>query len=401
MEHTGNITKITRKNKAGTPPTVRYRYRLGREGKPVFYKTKKEAVAHQKAVVAAQKAKGNSAMDVLNTDTLGYVMTALGILNSSGLTPEHLVAACRSYSAAISTTALTVTLGEAVDEAFATAKYNALRPSTKRNYSSRWQRLVAYIGAKTPLGAVSITQIEQFLAAQTPKTQHKYFVDLGVLWNVYFCQQLRHASTNIMKTVVPPESVEGERRRPYGYDQLVRVLQEVTPFSELDLLAHLSFFTGMRTSECHNLTGDMLDLDRAQIYIPFGWSKSKADRNVHLGAPLVAYLKACSVPSGRVFTKPYRALVDELRDACGRAEVPWNGFTGRISYVSHAYEGLFNADFHKLQMQIGHSINSKVTLRHYVNSVPLADTDVYFKLPLRRVSETEWGDLVAPVIETE
>ena len=401
MINTGNITKIVRKNKAGTPPTVRYRYRLGSKGKPTFHKTRREAEAHQKAAIAAQKAKGNSAMDVLRADTLGHVMTALGILKTSGLNSEHLVQACRSYSAAISTTALTVTLGEAVQEAFATAKYNALRPSTKRNYRYRWLRLVNYIGAETPLGAVSVTQLESFLAAQTVKSQSKYHVDLGVLFNIYFCRQLRHLSKNPMQTVVPPQRFEGNRRSPYSYTQLVSVLQEVTPFSELDVLAHLSFFTGMRTSECYNLTGDMVDLDREQLYLPFGYAKNKADRNVRLQSPMVAYLTACDLPSGRVFSKPYRALVDELRAACARAEVPWNGFTGRISYVSHAYEGVFDGDFHRLQMQIGHSINSRVTLRHYVNRVQLADTKVYFQLPLRRVDEVAWSDLVSPLDDTE
>lgn len=401
MINTGNITKIVRKNKAGTPPTVRYRYRVGSKGKPTFHKTRREAEAQQKAVIAAQKAKGNSAMDVLQADTLGYVMTALGILNSSGLTPEHIVAACQQYQSGISETSLTVTISEAVQEAFDTAKYKALRPSTKRNYRYRWLRLVDYVGAETPLGAVSVTQLESFLAAQTVKSQSKYHVDLGVLFNIYFCRQLRHLSRNPMQTVIPPQRFEGNRRKPYSYTQLVAVLQEVTPFSELDMLAHLSFFTGMRTSECYNLTGDMVDLDRQLIYIPFGWSKSKADRNVHLQAPMVAYLKSAKLPSGRVFSKPYRALVDELRAACERSEVPWNGFTGRISYVSHAYEGLFDGDFHKLQMQIGHSINSRVTLRHYVNSVQLADTKVYFKLPLRRLDERLWADTIAPHDETD
>lgn len=403
MEHSGNITKITRKNKAGTPPTVRYRYRLGREGKPVFYKTKREAVAHQKAVIAAQKAKGNSAMDVLNQDTLGHVMTALGVLKTSGLNSEHLVQACRSYSAAISTTALTVTLGQAVDEAFATAKYKALRDSTKRNYNSRWKRLVEHVGYDTPLGSVSVFQIEQFLADQTPKTQSKYFTDLGVLWNIYFCRQLRHLSTNIMQSVVPPQRFEGNRRSPYTYTELVAILEHVEAFSELDIMLHLNCFTGMRSSEVYELRVEMIDQDRELIYLPFGYAKNKADRNVRLTPAMIDYLRCSDVCryGGRVFQKPYRALVEQLRAACEAAKVPWKGLTGRITYISHAYEGLFDSDFHKLQLQVGHSINSKTTLRHYVNAVDLSDVKTYFHLPMRRVNERTWADLVAPHDESE
>jgi hypothetical protein len=144
----------------------------------------------------------------------------------------------------------------------------------------------------------------------------------------------------------------------------------------------------------------MIDLDRELIYLPFGYAKNKADRNVRLTPAMVAYLKATTLPIGRVFTKPYRALVEQLRDVCEAAKVPWKGLTGRITYISHAYEGLFDSDFHKLQLQVGHSINSKTTLRHYVNAVDLRDVKNYFHLPIRRVNEQQWSDLVAPTDET-
>ncbi len=396
MERAGNITKITRKNKAGTPPTVRYRYRLGREGKPVFYKTRKAAVAHQKAVIAAQKAKGNSAMDVLQADTLGHVMTALGVLKTSGLNSEHLVQACRSYSAAISTTALTVTLGQAVDEAMQTPRYQSLRPSSKRNLKYRWGRLVKYIDADTPLGAVSVVDIEGFLAKQTAGSQHKYHVDLGVLWNVYFLKQLRHVSTNIMQQVVTPMRVESARRMPYSYDELVSILDQIEPFSELDRLIQIHFQTGLRSSECMGLTTNMFQIKRELIYLPHGYSKTKMDRNVMLTPALLEYIKACNLPDGRLFSSPYRTLVDSFKQACKAAVVEPKGMTGRQTFISMAFEGLFESNMSKLQAHCGHSIGSSTTVNFYLNASNPDDVKKYFHLPLRRVNETAWSDLVAP-----
>lgn len=200
-----------------------------------------------------------------------------------------------------------------------------------------------------------------------------------------------------MKTVVPPERVESERRRPYTYTELVALLDHVEPFSELDILLHLNFYTGMRESECYELVGSMIDLERELIYLPFGYAKNKMDRNVQLQPALLAYLEACNLPTSRVFTKPLRSLVEQLKSACDAAEVEWKGLTGRITYISHAYEGLFDSDFHKLQAQVGHSINSKTTLRHYVNAVNLEDVKVYIYLPLKRVDVHTWCELVSPI----
>ena len=156
MANHGNITKITRKNKAGKPPTVRYRFRMGRDGKPISFKTRSEAVAHQKNVAAAIKSKGHDALDVLDKTTLSNVTTALGVLRSLGLDSGHLVQACRSYTAAMSDTALTVTISRAVEQVLASAPYQRLKPTTTRNYRYRWLRLCEDLGHDKLLGAITV-----------------------------------------------------------------------------------------------------------------------------------------------------------------------------------------------------------------------------------------------------
>ena len=401
MDTHGNITKLTRKNKGSTKPTIRYRFRMGREGKPIFFKTKAEALEHQKNVSKAIQAKGHDVLEVLDKTTLSSVTASLELLKTSGLTSDHLLQAVRGYTAAISNTALTVTLGEAVEEAFQTTRYKSLRDSSKRNYRSRWNRLVQALGHKAPLGSISVFQIEEFLADQTPKTQHKYYVDLHLLFGVYFVRILRHLSANLLDTVVPPQRVQGERRAPYTYTELVAILEHIEPYSELDRLVHIHFFTGMRSSECMGLTAEMFNLERQVVYLPYGYAKNKMDRNVALTPALQEYLIHSHIPTGGYFSSPYRALVEAFRDACEAAKVEWRGMTGRQTFISHPYEGLFDSDLNLLQKQCGHSIGSDTTLRYYLNMVNPSDVSTYFKLPLRRINEQQWADAISPHDESE
>ena len=395
----GNITKITRKNKVGKPPTVRYRFRMGRDGKPISFKTRSEAVAHQKNVAAAIKSKGHDALDVLDKTTLGNVTTALGVLRSLGLDSGHLIQACRSYTAAMSDTALTVTISRAVGQVFTSVPYQRLKATTTRNYRYRWHRLCEELGNDKLLGAITVFEIEDFLEKQEPRSQIKYFADLRVLFGKYFVKQLRHMSANLMDSVVPPPKLQGERRVPYTYDELIRILECVEPFSELDVIMHLNFFTGMRTSECIDLTYDMIDIGRAKIYLPFGYAKNKFDRNIDIAPALESYLEKWMIAKpadGRLFSLCYRTIREQLHRACEVADVPWKGFTGRITYISHAFEGIFNKQLNELQFQVGHSFDSKTTLNHYVNAVNLEDVKAYIHLPLKRVDAHAWGDIVAP-----
>ena len=398
MANHGNITKITRKNKAGKPPTVRYRFRMGRDGKPISFKTRSEAVAHQKNVAAAIKSKGHDALDVLDKTTLSNVTTALGVLRSLGLDSGHLVQACRSYTAAMSDTALTVTISRAVEQVLASAPYQRLKPTTTRNYRYRWQRLCDELGHDKLLGAITVFEIEAFLEKQEPKSQIKYYADLRVLFGKYFVKQLRHMSSNLMDSVVPPPKLQGERRVPYTYGELTRLLECVEPFSELDVLMHLNFFTGMRTSECIDLTYDMINMRRGHIYLPYGYAKTKHDRNIDIVPKLLDYLEkwlATKPSGGRLFSLCYRTLREQLHTACEVADVPWKGFTGRITYISHAFEGVFNKQLGLLQFQVGHSFDSKTTLNHYVNAVDPREVKPYFLLPLLRLDKSTW-DYIQP-----
>ena len=152
MKLRGSITRIVRSNKGNTPDTVRYRFRMGSNGKPVFFSTKAAAQKHQKQVSAAIKERGYDALKVLDKDVLRHVTAALELLKASGLDSQHLLMAVNQYKGSISSTSLTVTIGEAFNEAMQTPRYQSLRPSSKRNLKSRWGRLVKYIGADTPLG---------------------------------------------------------------------------------------------------------------------------------------------------------------------------------------------------------------------------------------------------------
>ena len=394
----GNICKISRKNKAGKD-TVRYRYRQGRSGSSTFFKTLKAAQEHQKAVEKALKEKGSDSLMVLNKTTLGHVMASLELLDSMGLGSEHLLQACRGYTASLSKDALTVTLGEAVEMAMETPRFKRLKPATTKNYVSRWSRLVDAVGATKPLGAVSVTEVEKFIYAQTEKSQSKYYVDLHVLFGVFFVRHLRLLTENLTDKVVPPENIQSERRAPYSYTETVTLLEAVEPYSDLDLLLHLSLFTGMRTSEVCGLTHDMISLKKRTIYLPFGFAKNKMDRFVDISNELFEVLQTAGVGSkvGKVINTPYRRLREQLRSTCETAGVPFKGVTSRITFISHAYEGLFKAQLHLLQQQVGHSLGSQVTLRHYVNAVDYEEAKWYFLLPLKRTNEEQWVDLVTPV----
>ena len=394
---TGSICKISSKNKEGNP-SVRYRYRQGRSGSSTFFKTLKAAQEHQKAVEKALKEKGSDSLKVLNKTTLGHVMASLELLDSMGLGSEHLLQACRGYTASLSKDALTVTLGEAVEMAMETARFKRLKPSTVKNYAYRWRRLVETVGASKPLGAVSVTEVEKFIYAQTEKSQSKYYVDLHVLFGVFFVRQLRLLTENLTDKVVPPENAQSERREPYSYTETITLLDCVEPYSDLDILLHLSLFTGMRTSEVCGLTHDMINLSKGKIYLPYGFAKNKMDRFVDVPLALLNVLERAGVGSGvgKVITKPYRRLTAELKATCESMGVPYKGFTSRITYISHAYEGLFKAQLHLLQQQVGHSVGSQVTLRHYVNAVDNEEAKLYFLLPLKRVDKNAWGDAVSP-----
>ena len=397
MDKHGSITKITRQLKSGKP-SIRYRFRMGSKGKPVFFKSRSEATQHQLQVSKAIQAKGHDALQVLDRTVLNHVTASLEILKAQGLTSDHLIAACQSYTAAISTTALTVTIGEAVEQAMQTPRYKSLSSSAHRNYKSHWLRLVKAIGADKPLGSISVFEIEEFIAAQTPKAQAAYYTNLHILFGKFFVKQLRHMSSNLLDSCVPPERVKTTRRTPYTYTELLTLLEHVEPFSELDLFLHLHFQLGMRASETINLESSMINMERELIYLPHSVSKTKTDRNVMLTPALLEYLKASNIPaSGRVFGDTiYRHLVEAFRDVCKAAKVERRGMTGRASFISHSFEGLFEQDMNRLQAHVGHSQGSEITLRFYLNAVNPADTKPYFKLPLRRVDEQLWSDLVSP-----
>lgn len=395
---TGNICKITRKNKEGHP-SVRYRYRQGRGGSSTFFMTLKAAQEHQKAVERATKERGSDSLKVLDKTTLGHVTASLELLESIGLSSEHLLQACRGYTASLSEHALTVTLGEAVEMAMETPRFKRLKPSTVKNYAYRWRRLVEAVDASKPLGAVSVAEVEQFIYAQTDKSQGKYYTDLHVLFGVFFVRQLRLLTENLTDKVVPPENTNSERREPYSYHEVVTFLEGVEPYSDLDVLLHLSLFTGMRTSEVCGLTHDMINVRKENIYLPFGFAKNKMDRFVDIPEALFEVLQRAGVGTGvgNVINTPYRRLREQLRGICEAQNVPFKGVTSRITFISHAYEGLFKKELPPLQNQVGHSLGSEVTLRHYLNAVDTDEAKQYFMLPIKRVDETLWADLVAPV----
>ena len=397
MDIHGSITTITRATKSGKP-SVRYRFRMGTKGKAVFFRKRSEALEHQKQVSAAIKAKGHDALQVLDRTVLNHVTASLEILKAQGLTSDHLIAACQSYTAAISTTALTVTIGEAVEQAMQTPRYKSLSSSAHRNYKSHWLRLVKALGADKPLGSISVFEIEEFIAAQTPKAQAAYYTNLHILFGKFFVKQLRHMSSNLLDSCVPPERVKTTRRTPYTYTELLTILEHVEPFSELDLFLHLHFQLGLRASETINLESNMLNMTRESIYLPYGYAKSRMDRNIMIPPALLEYLKVSNIPSsGRVFGDTiYRHLVEDFRECCKAAEVEWRGMTGRQTFISMSFEGLFNKDLNKLQAHCGHSLGSDVTLRFYLNAVNPADTKPYFLIPLRRISEQLWADTIAP-----
>lgn len=79
--------------------------------------------------------------------------------------------------------------------------------------------------------------------------------------------------------------------------------------------------------------------------------------------------------------------------------MPWKGFTGRITYISHAFEGIFNKQLGLLQFQVGHSFDSKTTLNHYVNAVDPREVKPYFLLPLLRLDKTTWDDIQPDYID--
>lgn len=395
---TGNICKITRKNKEGHP-SVRYRYRQGRGGSSTFFMTLKAAQEHQKAVERATKERGSDSLKVLDKTTLGHVTASLELLESIGLSSEHLLQACRGYTASLSEHALTVTLGEAVEMAMETPRFKRLKPSTVKNYAYRWRRLVKAVDASKPLGAVSVAEVEQFIYAQTDKSQGKYYTDLHVLFGVFFVRQLRLLTENLTDKVVPPENTNSERREPYSYHEVVTFLEGVEPYSDLDVLLHLSLFAGMRTSEVCGLTHDMINVKKENIYLPYGFAKNKMDRFVTISTPLMEFVAKTNLGmgQGKVIKRPYRALSEALKSICKDSGIPYKGVTTRITYISHAFEGVFDKKLHELQAQVGHTINSKVTLNHYVNAVDADDAKAYHLLPLKRVDEQLWSEITSPV----
>ena len=394
----GNITKITRTNSKGVE-SVRYRYRLGRKGQAKSFKTKAEAQEHQKQVERATKSKGSDALKVLDKETLGHVVAALELLEAQRLGSEHLLQACRGYTASISEHALTVTLGDAVAMAMETPRFVRLKTTTTKDYRYRWRRLVEHLGASKPLGSVTVFDIERFIASQSINSQYKYYANLHVLFGAFFVRQLRLLSDNIADKVIPPEKAQGQRRDPYTYPEVVTILDHVDPYSDLDILLHLSLFTGMRTSEVCNLTHDMFNLSTGEIYLPYGFAKNKMDRFVKLPEALLEFITRAGLGLGEglVITRPYRYLGELLKTTCEACEVPYKGVTTRITYISHAYQGLFNKELQQLQFQVGHSINSQTTLRHYVNAVNQDDLKPYFLLPLKRVDEQMWSVISSPV----
>ena len=377
----GSIVKITRNTASGTPK-VYFRFRYGRSNKPIYFNTRTAAEAYQRRFNKTLKNEGVAALDVINSDAMVHIKTALGLLEAQQLDASHLVTAVRQYTAAINPEAMNINMAIAYDRALKTEKFQNLSSNTTRNYKSRWWRFVEHVGTKTPLRDVTIGQIEAFINSIPKTTRKHYYVDLRAFYSMYLKTHLRLVQNNPFDRIPPPIAPKANRREFYRADEAHAVLDVLScGGGDVLLFFVLAFFTGARTSEVHRIKRTFFSPDLDHLYFPEGYTKTETDRLIELTPELREWLQANDTfnnSKGILFKRPLRYYRKVFKEACEVASVDYKGLTTRQSYASHALIALHDSNIPKLQAAMGHSIGSKVTLNTYISAITKDEAYAYF-----------------------
>lgn len=378
----GSIVKITRKTASGTPK-VYFRFRYGRSNKPIYFKTRTAAEAYQRRFNKTLKTQGVAALDVINSDAMAHIKTAIGLLEAQQLDASHLVTAVRQYTAAINPEAMDINMAVAYDRARKTEKFQALSNNTTRNYKSRWWRFVKHVGTTTPLRDVTIGQIEAFINSIPKSTRKHYYVDLRAFYSLYLKTHLRLIQNNPFDHIPPPIAPKANRREFYRADEVHAVLDTLSCGGGGDVLLFfvLAFFTGARTSEIHRIKRSFFSPDLDHLYFPEGYTKTETDRLIELTSELRDWLQSNDTfneSKGVLFKRPLRYYRETFKEACEVASVDYKGLTTRQSYASHALIAIHDSNVSRLQAAMGHSIGSKVTLNTYISAITKEEAYAYF-----------------------
>lgn len=170
---------------------------------------------------------------------------------------------------------------------------------------------------------------------------------------------------------LPTGSIHRKRHtRPLDQEELNKLQGETTPEARRDLYRFASL-TGLRLSECRQITADNLDLKHRNLTVPAHVAKAKRDQIIPLHAALLPIVKGAmqdKPADGPLFHVPTKKVVTEnLRRDCRHAKVS-EEHVGFHSFRHTFCTLLARANVHPALLQkLARHADLKTTLSYYVH----------------------------------
>ena len=289
-----------------------------------------------------------------------------------------------------------ITFSQTVEGYLLAAHARRLSPHTIRDYLTTYKKFSRFLDDDLPIGAISVEQVEKFLASQpvSKKTILNYHIGLSALWTYAVEEDL--VDEHIIQKV---KRIKPEKKgiKPYTEEDIKAMLNALTqtlvysrpgkrdsyhslPHAERNrAIIYLLLDTGVRASELVNLLIHQVDLRNQRIYVMGKGSKERTiPFSARTGQVLWKYLaKRKDDESGDYLfsNKEGRPLT---RTRLLRILITIGRRAGVVNVTVHRFRHTFavnllrnGGDAYSLQMMLGHS-----TMEMVKNYLALAQADL-------------------------
>jgi integrase/recombinase XerD len=292
--------------------------------------------------------------------------SVLAKLEALGVCPYEIL---NRALAAHSDTSQIMLLGQAHTEFVRFKQSETIESRSKKSVIKRVNHFVSHFGENTPLNAISLKQLEGYLALTTsPGNFNTWRQHLNTFYN--FCVKKHRWIPENPIDRIPFKKVrlEVETFSPWQITNLLRATF-ILPEREsamMRLYIILGVFAGLRPEEAQRLRWEDINAEDECIVISKMRSKTSRPRIIPFEANFKAWLN--TIPrgmSGGVYNqKNHRNQFNRLLSAAGMRKSDWIQDGLRHTYGSARW--LLDKDMYQLARQMGNS--ERVCVDHYLST---------------------------------
>lgn len=254
---------------------------------------------------------------------------------------------------------------------------NSYLETLNRHFS----KLVAHVGASTPLGDITTDQIREFVYLShshvNEVTKLNLIRNLSVLFNYGINQNLIGINPMGKKLAKPKAKFKVPAvMSPADFNTLLHRCYRKGWYDRLTIFVLIGF-CGVRTEEASNLTWADISYDEKRVLVPADVAKKMGFRRNNIPPNAMAWLEAVrdNRRTGPIIGSNF---VNLLRSAVRFAHIKHTKNCIRHSFCSYALEAGWSLE--DVIAYMGHNGSPAMVATHYRNVVSKADADAWWAI---------------------